>query len=208
MQQATTSDMKLISLLFVWCNAQGHIRFQLFEEPFTQLSARHKGPVLAGKRRIIDTENHLERRFVHLDWRQGHRMLGVSDGVADMHILQTNYCAQIAGADLIGLHAAQSIEDVKLGNGIVDTAAICFEQGDALALLDLASEDAANSDATNVIAVIKRDDQHLQRCIQVYLRSRHMLQDGVEEWADVGALDVGIGRGDAVAARCVNGWEV
>ena len=56
-----------------------------------------------------------------------------------------------------------------------------MQQGDALVLADLAGEDPADGDPADVIAVVERDDQHLQRGVRLDLRRRHVLHDGVEQ---------------------------
>ncbi len=208
MQQSSAGDVKLVALLLVGRDAQGDVGLQLLEQPFAQLPAGDVNSILAGERRIVDAEDHLQRRLVHLDRRQGDGLVEVGDGVADVHVLQADHGADVAGADLVRLDAPEAIEDVELGDGVVDAPAVRLEMGDALALLDLAGEHPADGDAANVIAVVQRDDQHLQGGVQIDVRRRHVLQNGVEQRPEVGALDVGIGRGDAVAAGGVNGREV
>ncbi len=92
-----------------------------------------------------------------------------------MYVFQADYGAQITGANLVRLHTAQTVEDVELGDGVVDTAAIGLKQGDALPLANLAGEHSADGNAAHVIAVIEGDDEHLQRCVQVHFGSWDML---------------------------------
>ena len=74
-------------------------------------------------------------------------------------ILEADHGADVAGLDLVGLRAAQAIEDVELGDLALDLAAVPFEQGDALILADLAGDDPADGDSADVIAVVERDDR-------------------------------------------------
>ena len=86
------------------------------------------------ERRVVDAEDHVERRLVDRDRRQGDRVVEVGDRVADVDVVQADHGADVAGADLVGLDAAEAVEDVELRDRVVDALAVVLEQGDALAL--------------------------------------------------------------------------
>ena len=49
-------------------------------------------------------------------------LLEVGDGVADVHVLQADHGADVAGVDLVGLDAAEAVEDVELRDRVVDAS--------------------------------------------------------------------------------------
>ena len=61
------------------------------------------------------------------------------------------------------------------------TRPIELADGDRVADLDAAVEDAADRDAAEVVARVEVGDQHLQRRVGVAPRRRHVLDDRVEE---------------------------
>ena len=72
----------------------------------------------------------------------------------------------------------------------------------------LPANDLADGDAADVVAVVERDDQHLQRRVQVDVRRRHVLQDRVEQRLKILGRDRQVGGGDALAAGGVDDREV
>ena len=114
MQQAAAGDEELVALVLARRHAQGDVRFQLLHQPIAQLPAGDVGAFLAAERRIVDAEDHVERRLVDLDRRQGDRVVDVGDGVADVDLLEADDGADVAGADFVGLDAAQAVERVEL----------------------------------------------------------------------------------------------
>src|SRR5262249_3964360 len=65
---------------------------------------------------------------------------------------------------------------------------------------DLPGDDAANGDAADVIAVVQRDNQHLQRGVGSDLRRWDVLEDGIVQGADILRRNGQVGGGDAVPA--------
>src|SRR5260370_15088538 len=126
-QQAAAGDVELLALLGAGDDAQGDIGFQLSHKAIAQLPAGDIGPFLAGKRRIVDAEVHVQGRLVDLDGRQGHGLIEVGHGVADVHFLQADHGADVAGGNLVRLDPAQAIENVKLDDGVIDTATIALQ---------------------------------------------------------------------------------
>jgi hypothetical protein len=160
---------------------KGHVALELAHQPVAQLPARQRCAVLAGEGRIVDTEHHVERRLVHRQRRQGDGLLRVGDGVADVHLVQPNHGADVAGGQLRHLAAAEAVELQHLHHRVVDALAVALEQGHALALADLAGHDAADADAADVLAVVDVADQHLERGVGVALGAGDVLEDLVGE---------------------------
>ena len=98
MQQTAAGDVELVALHLVGRHAQGDVGFQLLHQPIAQLPAGDIGAVLTDERRIVDAEEHLQRRLIDGDRRQGDRVVEVGDGVADVHALDADHGADVAGA--------------------------------------------------------------------------------------------------------------
>src|SRR5205823_190935 len=109
--------------------------------------------------------DHVERRLIDLDRRQRDRVVKVGDGVADIDVLQADDGADVAGAYLVCFDAAQPIEDVELGDGVVHArgGAGMLHEGDGLALANPAGDDGTDRNAPDIVAVVEGGHQHLQR---------------------------------------------
>src|SRR5205807_1408298 len=79
---------------------------------------------------------------------------------------------------------------------------------DSLILANLAGEYFADGNATDVVAVVERYGQHLQRRIGIHLGRRYVLEDGVVERPEIDRWDRQIGRRDPLAAGRVNRGEI
>ena len=81
-KQAPAGDDERVAVV-AGLDPQGHVRLELALEPIVQVP-RGEILALAGQRRVVDGEEHRERRLVDLDPRQGDRLIGIGDGVADV----------------------------------------------------------------------------------------------------------------------------
>ena len=61
--------------------------------------------------RVVDGEEHAQRRLVDLDPRQGDGLLGVGDRVADVDGRQADDGDDVAGLGLVDLDPAELVED-------------------------------------------------------------------------------------------------
>ena len=86
-QQAAAGDEELVAAFLARPHAQGNIRFQLLHQTLAQLPAGDVRSRLADERRIVDAEEHVKRRFIHVDRRQGDRVIEVGNRVADVHVV-------------------------------------------------------------------------------------------------------------------------
>ena len=96
--------------LFGGLDTQGDVRLELALEPILQVPRGQVLP-LAGQRRVVDGEEHAQGRLVDLDSRQGDRLLGVGDRVADVDGCQADDRDDVARLGLIDLDAAELVED-------------------------------------------------------------------------------------------------
>jgi hypothetical protein len=74
--------------------------------------------------------------------------------------------------------------------------------------LDLAALDAAGADHADIAGIRERDDLHLERAVDVHVRHRHLVDNGLEQVVHVTFAHVGVVGGVAVERRGVNDREV
>ena len=113
----------------------------------------------------------------------------VGDGVADVDDSRPTTAQMSPARTSSDLLAAQAVEHEQFGDCSFVVRAVALEQRDAFARSKLAANDAADADPADVVAVVERGDQHLQRGVGVDLRRRHVLQDRLEQRLHVVGLD-------------------
>ena len=102
-----------------------------------------------------------------------HAELDVGDRLADGDVLDARQADDVAGRRLGDVDALEPFEREELRDlGLLD-AAIELADGDLVADLDPAVEDAADGDAAEVVARVEVRDQHLERRLGVATRRRH-----------------------------------
>ena len=179
MQLATTSN--LISIRAVgFFNTHGNVGFNLFEQTVTQVTAGNEFAFTTGKRAVVNVEEHGQSRFVNLDALQSFRIFAVSDGVADVSVLQTDQRNDITCFNLRHFYTLQALVGVQTADFAVTVA--CFvHQGNVFAVVDGTANYAADNDTAYIIIIIQGINQHLQRCVNVNVRSRNVFQNYFEQ---------------------------
>jgi hypothetical protein len=99
-----------------------------------------------------------------------------------------------AGRGLLNVDALQAIEGEELGDLHRNDLRIELAHGHHVADLDAAVEDAADGDPPQVVARVEVGVEQLQRRFGIAPGRRHMLDDGVEQRPQVGAVAVHLGR--------------
>ena len=129
-------------------------------------------------------------------------VLDVGDRLADGDVLDAGQADDVAGRRVGDVDAAQAFEGEELGDLRLLDAAVELADGDRVADLDPPVEDAADRDASEVVARVEVGDEHLQRRIGIAPRRRHAVDDGVEERPQVLArLGDAHARGPGPGAR-------
>ena len=109
----------------------------------------------------------------------------------------------VAGARLGDGDAVQALKLVQAhGLGLEGgrVGIVVVADLDLLVLPDDAALDTADGDAANVLVIVDAAHQHLEGSVQVHLRLGDVLEDGIEQGLEIGALHLGrIARG-AVSA--------
>ena len=102
MQFTTASDQEAVGTVG-FLHAEGDIRFQFFEQSLAQMARREELALAARKRAVVHGEGHLHGRLIDCHARQCHRPLGIGNGVADAHLVQSGDCDDFAGFRLLNI---------------------------------------------------------------------------------------------------------
>ncbi len=132
------------------------------------------GDVLTPK--IIDTVGSSTAIIVHR-----HLPLDFGDGLADGDVGNARETDDVAGRRVVDVDALQPVERIQLRDLRFARLGRRRADGDLVADLHPAVEDAADGDAAQVVARIEVRDQELQRRVERSHRRRHVLDDRVEQ---------------------------
>ncbi len=157
------------------------MRSQFPVQPLAQLAGGDVLAVAAGKGRVVDREDHLQRGLVDGQARQRPRMVRVADRVADFHLLQADDRHDVAGRRLVDLQPPQVFKDVEGHDLGRRRLVVRLQQGDGLALPQRARLDAADGDAADVLGPVQRGDQHLQRRVRLDIRAGDFPQHQIQQ---------------------------
>ena len=183
-------------------HTQGNVLQQLALQAVTDLAAGDVLAFLAGKRGIVDGEGHLNGRIVDLNKGQRLNLAGVAHGVADGNIGQTGKGNNITGSGLLNGLAAVCLKVKQLGDaaGHVQVGVVPVANLNSLANLDDTVLHAANAHAAHKVVVVHAGNQHLHRGFGFTLRRGNVLQDGIKQRLQVGAV---FGVGPIIAGGAV-----
>ena len=113
--------------------------------------------------------------------RQGFRIVGIGDRLADVDVFETGQRDNFAHAGAVSLYALQTFENIKLfHSGFLDGAFVPGDH-DFLIARDLAGEDSADRQPPDVLVVVDICDQQLQRVIAQRMRRRNRFDDLIEQ---------------------------
>ena len=147
------------------------------------MAARDVLAVLAGKRRVVDTEGHGDRRLLDLRERDGLDLFRSADRIADVQILDagdgdngTHLC--LGHRNL--LQTFEFIEGVDLATVVLGLIVV-VDKDNVLADLDAAVADLADADAADIVVVVDRGDQDLGRSVGITDRRRNVLEDRIKQ---------------------------
>ena len=206
MEHATARDNPLAVLLAL-AHAECQVLVQLLHQAVMDVAGSDELTLLAEEGRVVDGEEHTHGRLVDGDGRQCLRVLVVADGVADFKSFDAHQRADVARRDLLHLHAAHALEGVQFLDFGLHDAAVTLCQRDVHALAQRATVYAAHGDTSGIGRVVQRSHQHLRRAFQL-LGSRDVLQNAVQQGADVVGLFLPVGAHPVVLCRTVDDGEV
>ena len=162
---------------------------ELTEESLTELTGSHELALLAGKRAVVNGESHLNGRLTYL--YEGQRVRGFcsADSITDSDALDTGYPDNIAHFSLLNGNTVQALY-LKEGDylGIVVLFGACVVTDSYLLIyLDIASYDTADADTADVLIVVDRGNEHLERLFLLTLRRLDVVDDSIEKGLEIGA---------------------
>ena len=203
-------------------DAQRHVADELAVEAILDHA---RGELVAlhptGERRGVGADDDRDGRLVDGDARQGNRVLGIGEGVADHDLGDTGDGHDVACDRRLrrtALHAdgCEQFGDLGALDDRLRGAVLLGDlthPGDGLALLEGAVVDTDQPEAAEERRGVEVGDVRLQRSVRVALGRGDVLHQDVEEGVEVLALGYlavrGLHRaGDACAARGVQDREV
>ncbi len=187
MQFAAAADLERIGAIGL-ADAQRDVRFEFPHQPLADLPRREVLAVAPRERRRVDAEEHRDRRLVDGDGADGLRRVRIGERVADVEALDAGDADDVARRRLVDLDPLQAGECEQLRQPVPEfgRAAVVLDLRDRRVDLRAAAENAADADAADVLVVVDRADQHLERAFFAR-RLRRRAQDRVEERLEVGA---------------------
>ena len=115
-------------------------------------------------------------------------VLDVGDRLADRDVLDAGQADDVAGGGLLNVDALQAVEGIELGDlRLLDVPRRACTTATGSPISHAAVEDAADRDASQVVARVEVGDEQLQRRVGVAPRRRHVVDDRVEQRPQVGA---------------------
>src|SRR5215471_11357832 len=142
-------------------NPNAHVVLGLFEEALTHLPRGDKATLAAGKGRSVDAKDHGQGRFIHLDRRQGLRIVRVSDSSANRDIFDPSQGDNVPSTGCLHVQASQPFEGVKLADARALATAIALAEQDSVTHTQTAIDNATNGQLPDKIVVIQRTNEKL-----------------------------------------------
>ena len=119
-------------------------------------------PFASGKGRIVDQDAHANRRRIDVDKLQRLALLAIGQCFADVNFLEAGEADDVAGAGVLRLDLLQACIGEERGDVGALAAAVAMDANDGIADRDATADDPPESDAAEVIAVVKIGDEHLE----------------------------------------------
>ena len=189
-------------------DAQRDVALQLALEALGQVARGDVLAFLARERPVVDAEVHRDRRRVDLEQRQDRRVLDRGDRLADVEVRHAGERDDVAGEGLGELEPLEALEAEHLLDAELFLAAVAVREQHAIADLGAAGAHAADRHVAEVVVVVERRDLHAQRRVGIAGGRRHLLDDEVEDRAEILALVAELADREALAARGVDHREV
>jgi hypothetical protein len=125
------------------------------------------------------------------DGRHRTGVLDIRDGRTDFDVVEADDGADVAGGNLLGLHAAEGLEDFDFQDALLELFTIAGDHHDGHARGDLAGRHATDGDTTDVVGVKHGGHHDLERV-------REGLGTGLETGGGTAGRAFGVGLRDLV----------
>ena len=182
---------------------KGDVRLQLAVEPFAKVAGGEELPSSPVSGRVVDREQHAQRRLVDLDPGQGDRGVGRGDGVADVDRPRPRRRRRGRRLRPPRRSIRPSFSKTRTPSavqGLVTPSALSSTIS-FWPLRTLPRGDPADGDPADVLGEVERRAEHLERAVGLDQRAGDALDDQVEQRLDVARGRVRVVRGEPALAR-------
>src|SRR2546421_478433 len=145
------------------------------DEPIANMSRGHKFPVASGKRRIVYQNAHSNRRRIDIDKLKRGDLFSSGQCFTDISILKSGQAHNFASTGLLGFDLFETGMGKERRDGSAFAISIAMKTDNRIANAHAAANDATESNAPDIITVIKIRNEHLKKGIGRNLRWRDML---------------------------------
>ena len=114
MQHAASRDNPLIGGTLERLYMEGKVLLQLLLQSVIDVARSHILAFLAEERRVVDGEEHRHGWLVNGNRRQWLGVLDVTDGIANLKLLQSDDSTNIAALHFVCTHMSHTLERVQL----------------------------------------------------------------------------------------------
>ena len=161
-------------------HADGDVGEQFLLQALAQVAAGDVLAFAASKGAVVHAELDGDGGLIDDDERQRIGVFKRGNGFADGDAFHACHGHNVAHGGLCGFSALEAREGEQLGDFGFLQRAVAFGDGDLVAGVQCALEDAADGDAAEVLRVVKIGHQNLQRGIGVAGRGRNGVHDGLK----------------------------
>ena len=207
MEHATTTDNPLIGRVLELLHMEGEVLLKLFLQTVVDMTRGNELTLLTEEGRVVDLEEHRHGRLINSNRRQGLGILEVADSVANLELLQADYCTDITALNLVSALVTHTIKGVELLNLGLLHRTIAMGNGDLHTVLEGAAMYATHGDTACVRAIVERGDQHLRGTLEL-LRSRNHLYNLIKKIGNVSGGVVVVLTHPSVLGRAIDNGEV
>ena len=183
-QHATTGDHPFISRVLERLHTQGKVLLQFLLQTVIDMTRGHELTLFTEERRVVDHEEHRHGRFVDGNRRHGLRILQVTDGVANLKLLQSNDGTDITAIDTLRTYMRHTLKSVQFLDLCLLQRPVTMGDGHLHAVLQLSTVDTTYGDTSLITRIVERGDQHL-RCTLNLLRGGNHLNDLIQQISDI-----------------------
>src|SRR5713101_5960748 len=177
-------------------------------EPIANMSRRHKFPLASGKRRIVHQDAHSNRWRIDIDKLKRRALFSIGQRFTDISVFKSGKAHNFAGARFLGFDLFETGMGKERGDGSAFAISIAMKTDNRIANTHAAANDATESNAPDIITVIKIRNEHLKKGIGRNLRWRHVLNNGLEKRSHVFVLIVQFAHGKTIPGAGVNDRKV
>ena len=169
-------------------DADGDIGEQFLLQTVAQVTGGDPLAVPSGERRVIDREDHGQRRLINQQRLERRRIFRIGESLANLNALDAGNGDDISGGDGFSFVALQPTKGEELGNARGLEGAIELGDADLIAAAQGSLENASDGDAAEIIAVIEIGDLNLECLLRIARGRGDGIENGVEEEREVAGV--------------------